>query len=354
VRAASGLAFAFAAVSCAEPTPVTPEVPLGPAIWTIEVNGEPHVAEAEDGTIAIAAVGERSLLLVDAQGTPVDSLGRAGEGPGEFRQLGNVFVLADGRFAVVDQALRRVTFVRRGSREMEAVPIPAGHDAATLRITTGGEWTSQRAIGERQDSLAIIGSRSPHESLATIARIHAPATQFIPLGDMAINAAPEYAARDVWGISDAGTWIARGADNSTELVGPDGQLTRFQAEPFARISTVAADRDRWRGLPAPERFKAVARPLAPVKGPFQEVVGSRDGVLWFWLNQPAGHARELYAARRIGSEEWLRLSLPDAHKIVAVGPHHLFVYGMVGDGVFLSAHARPASGAPVREKPGAR
>lgn len=341
------LAPSLAIAACTEAAPTVQEIPLEPAAWSMEVAGEPRVAESIDGTIALALKSERALLVVDRQGVAIDSIGREGEGPGEFRLLGDVFALADGRFAVVDPIVRRVTLLSRDGAEMELVALPPAHDASTLRITPSGTWASQRTAEGAEDSVTLVVSRPPHAAVTPVARIHVPVARFVPLGDIVLNTAPEYAARDAWGFSGDGLWIVRGADNRVEVMGEDGQVTSSPAVPFARIETVGADRDRWRGFPAPEAFRVEARPLAPLKGPFQEAVAAADGTLWLWLNQPAGHARELYAMRRFDSAELLRISLPNAHKIVGVGARYLFVYGETEDAVTLSAHPRPAVGTVV-------
>ena len=62
-----------------------------------------------DGRILFAEGGSGALKFFDSQGAFLRSLGRTGDGPGEFRSLYRVAELEDGRLAVLDPLLRRVT-----------------------------------------------------------------------------------------------------------------------------------------------------------------------------------------------------------------------------------------------------
>jgi hypothetical protein len=210
-------------------------------------------------------------------------------------------------------------------------------------MATDGAIFSLAPVSDIADSVSLAVHRSGDTPKGIeVVRLHRPQRVFVPLGDIAINTPPEYAPFDAWGTLPGGeAWVARGADNRLELIRRGGRESG-PAVPFARIATVPADRDRWRGLPAPERFRVRERPLSPMKGPFQGVVRATDGEFWMWLNQPAGHRVELYACRTLGSGELLRVTLPNAHKLLALGPDRAYVYGEDKDGTpMLSVHARP-------------
>ncbi len=132
----------------------------------------------------------------------------------------------------------------------------------------------------------------------------------------------------MWGVFDDGrVWIARGGDNRVDLIEATGRTVAGSSVPHAVIRTTDDDLRLWRGMPAPATFDGVKRAIAPVKAPFQEVTGSAAGDLWFWLNQTAGYRQELYACRVGTDGETRRVWLPAAHKIVAIGRRHLYVYG---------------------------
>ena len=62
-----------------------------------------------DGRILVADGGSGSLKFFDSRGAFVRAVGRAGDGPGEFRRLGRVSELEDGAIAALALLLGRVT-----------------------------------------------------------------------------------------------------------------------------------------------------------------------------------------------------------------------------------------------------
>ena len=62
-----------------------------------------------DGRLVLADVASTALLLVDPDGVTRDTIGRRGQGPGEFRRLTAIAGASDGTIAVWDAASRRVT-----------------------------------------------------------------------------------------------------------------------------------------------------------------------------------------------------------------------------------------------------
>jgi hypothetical protein len=64
---------------------------------------------AEDGRIVLANSGTSEIRIFDGSGRHLQSIGRPGEGPGEFRSLDWVEGAKDGRLVALDLDLRRIT-----------------------------------------------------------------------------------------------------------------------------------------------------------------------------------------------------------------------------------------------------
>jgi hypothetical protein len=64
----------------------------------------------EDGRFVVLNAGSQELRYYDAHGRYLESVGRAGEGPGEFRNPGRLRKTSDGRLQVWDASLMRVSF----------------------------------------------------------------------------------------------------------------------------------------------------------------------------------------------------------------------------------------------------
>jgi hypothetical protein len=179
----------------------------------------------------------------------------------------------------------------------------------------------------------------------TLALIGEPPRTFVSLGNVGLNIPAEYAARDVWGIlPDGSLWIARGEDNRVDWVAPNRTIAHGSARAFPMIRTVAADRQRLDGMPAPRILDSVERDVAPFKAPFQEVKAGPEGDLWFWMNQPAGYATELYSVVARDGVERVRVTLPGAHKIVAVSRAYIYVLGEDASGDWvITRHLKPSA-----------
>jgi hypothetical protein len=80
----------------------------------------------DDGSIGVADAGNHNVRVFAASGDSAATLGREGDGPGEFRQIGAVWRLAGDSLAVWDFQVSRLTvFSRDGSVGRVIVPQPA-------------------------------------------------------------------------------------------------------------------------------------------------------------------------------------------------------------------------------------
>jgi hypothetical protein len=91
--------------------------------------------------------GSRQLRVYTTRGEHLRSVGRAGDGPGEFRDVLHMSVGADDGSYIYDQLLRRVTVVD-GS----------GRIAGTFALTQSAEGTVPAAVGFAGDAHLIVQS----------------------------------------------------------------------------------------------------------------------------------------------------------------------------------------------------
>ena len=81
-----------------------------------------------DGRIVVANSGARELRFYDARGTYLSSLGREGGGPGEFRSMSRVRLLAADSLLVYDFVLQRMSVF---STDVNATQFAGGFSLAT-------------------------------------------------------------------------------------------------------------------------------------------------------------------------------------------------------------------------------
>lgn len=109
------------------------------------IDGQPawDLTWVDDSTVAIADVAEQRVVLLTPASGRARILGRRGRGPGEFVGIGSVTAGTDGRMAVYDLALRRLTMLSPSGAVTSTVTLPG----VPLRILAvhGGQtrlmWT---------------------------------------------------------------------------------------------------------------------------------------------------------------------------------------------------------------------
>ncbi|MEO8478361.1 MAG: hypothetical protein ABI542_01915 [Gemmatimonadota bacterium] len=109
-------------------------------------------AASADGKLAFAQQQDGALRVFSSQGRAIGSIGRKGEGPGEFRGLNSIGWLGDTTW-VGDNRLRRLTFIGPGAKFLRTVPIP------TQLTGEGGqnsEFLSPRLVAVTPDGTLLM------------------------------------------------------------------------------------------------------------------------------------------------------------------------------------------------------
>ena len=103
-----------------------------------------------DGTFLVADGGLQALKFFDSQGVYLRSLGREGDGPGEFRGLYRVAELEDRRIAALDFALARVTIFSTDRGPDHTYPMPRGLDGTETGVQPRGLLGNGSVVGLRE------------------------------------------------------------------------------------------------------------------------------------------------------------------------------------------------------------
>lgn len=349
-RIAHAVLFAIVA-GCSNSPEATapPRVTLAAANGSfVAEHGVSSLYELDDERVAIAAMGFHSLLIYDFATAKVDTIGRDGDGPGEFRLLNSIWPWTNGRFIVHDLSLLRATVLNADGSVDSLFKTPPSAQNDAVSLGADGSWAT---IGDSpsRDSFPLLRVRAVGSQTETMTWMARPRRKFVPLGSVAFNLPPEYAATDKFGrFRDGRVWIARGADNRVDIVDAHGKFTRGTPQPFARIATVKDDLHKWNGLPAIPLIDTIKnREMAPEKAPFQDVRAGADDELWFWLNQPAGYTTERYAVRAADGKIKMEVELPGAHQVLTIGKRYVYVFSKNSDDEHVvTRHPRPALSRP--------
>jgi hypothetical protein len=94
-----------------------------------------------DGSIVVAN-GDQTLRFFDASGRFIRSVGREGDGPGEFRTLRSIQRLAGDTVFAWDSRLRRATFISGDGEILPSPPLPRGVPVGQLSRGSDGSYLS--------------------------------------------------------------------------------------------------------------------------------------------------------------------------------------------------------------------
>ena len=327
-----------------EPRATGNEVRLGPPDATLgELSPFGQISELPDGRVVIPQYATPVLLANLDDGT-VDTLGRTGDGPGEYRGP-SLSLVRHGHPGILEGMQHRITVWNPDGTLDSTIPII---DVASfeLRMDTLGYLYAEQPssagfimVGQEIDSTSpkdstwIYRMHPPDAGRDTVARLHEIGWEVIHHKGGVMRTRRLYASPDQWGVLPDGTlWILRGEQNRVDRRSTDG--TWSIGEPRAWTAVQVTDRDRvyidngWI-----KAVDSIQEPMADVKGPFQDgAVAAPDGEVWAQLNTVAGDSVTRYEIFPATGPSTKTVILPKDWKVVAVTAKHVYAVHEDEDG----------------------
>lgn len=261
------------------------------------------------GVSAVATDGERiyvadrqvpAVRIYDSQGRHLGDLGRVGEGPGEFRDPASIGILPDGRVAIFDWRLRRLTvFGADGTLARtweydgegffvglevmtDGTPLVRLQEAPTEAEVASGTWETRYAVAPLLDDGTLGAVRRPpdlgYEGVDVTLQVNAgggarmasmrPGTLFFPA--------------EHWTVRSDGALVA-------------GVSDAYRFEIHARDGTVTAVERYWDPVPVPE--ERVQYQIALVEGVFRQLEPA-----WQYDRQPPPGTHPAYDDLTTGAD----------------------------------------------------
>ncbi|MDE2677280.1 MAG: 6-bladed beta-propeller [Gemmatimonadota bacterium] len=254
------------------------------------------IAVAGDGTVYVLDLLEQHVRVFDSLGVYVETLGRRGEGPGEFTEAEAIAALPDGRLAVRDPENQRVTVFGPGQGEVAVWRYAGGVSTfSPLHADTRGRTYLLAGDLFRLDELGmeiiVLGPDGTH--LDTLPEpssdYEAPFVRAEAPGGMSVTYGVPFAPRFHWTFHPSGHFLTGlSTDYRIDLARDDGVLriersqdpvTAAEAErAYQRDLTVARIR---RSLPGWDWDG----PAIPGHKPFFRALrAGRDGRIWVRLS----------------------------------------------------------------------
>ncbi|MEZ4422137.1 MAG: 6-bladed beta-propeller [Gemmatimonadota bacterium] len=255
-----------------------------------------------DGRVVVGDQGTRQLKLFSPDGRFLQSVGRDGEGPGEFRSVFGLWVTAGDTLVVWDIALARLTRFDAAGRHIasRALPgdptppvllglLPDGSPVGTFPAEDAFESAMTRPPGTRiqtQDALARFdgAGRAP----STIASRPGDVLEVTRFEGAPAIGSPRFSPQPTWALHDARIFYTPAASFEVQMLDGNGALQwitrrpegdlRITDEMIAAYKAWAirleeANPDRFRGTRArmedavfPERKPSVGTLLVDARG----------------------------------------------------------------------------------------
>jgi hypothetical protein len=278
---------------------------------------------------------DETLLRIDLRAGTMDTVGRAGQGPGEYKSPDLLFPGGGGAVMLVDLGNVRLSLFDPALKYKESISIARGEPGRGMTMLMPQAVDGQGRIylqgimrdpGQgRADSGFVIRYDRIKNVTDTIAKVKLGEVKVSSSGganNRSMSMAPvPLSPDDQWGVaSDGRIAVARMVDYHLEWIAPDGKVVRGPAVPYQPIPIRDADKKEWvgdmsqglsirvmndngrmnvqmgRGGPgardrdADERIKELEWPAR--KPAFRSVRVAPDGIAWVERSVAAGTPRE--------------------------------------------------------------
>lgn len=233
-----------------------------------------------------------TISVFDADGNFLRTIGREGEGPGEFRRAGQLFVTPDNKVAVAQTMPGKIVLLEPDGKPSGNFPMPAAPDGGTQMLWDAGSAGRSVVIGTgtfaQKDGKFKVSSSL--QLLAPDGALRGKVAEHNQVNDMAnMNFEEKTARRPVWSASTGGSLFVNDAFDSYEIkyYGADLKLTRVATRAYEHRARSKEEMEE--GAPrimmrggrggggGRQRFEAKPSPTDP---DVLQLVARDDGTLW--------------------------------------------------------------------------
>ena len=316
------------------------------------------VRELPDGRVIVSDGIDEVVMIADMKTGEGDTLGRVGQGPGEYKMPDALYPLPNGGTLLVDLGNGRLTFLGPDGRYRESTPIAQSLGENMLivipRATDGQGRIYFQPFGGGPgrgipDSASVVRWDRARARFDTVAKVKLPTMNTQSSGDAnnrAVRMRPRpYPAADAWSAGpDGRVAVARVSDYHLDVVGADGRVVRGRPVTFTPVPIRDADKREWAAEQAgglrvsmenrngqmsmsfgrgggqdDGEDQAIAETEWPAaKPPFSAVFVSPAGEAWVERSVPAGSPRVMDVFDAAGNLK-TRVTLPAGRRFAGFG-----------------------------------
>jgi hypothetical protein len=236
--------------------------------------------ELPRGRVLLTDLGPKTVILADFNTGEMVTVGRNGQGPGEYQFPGELLPLAGDSTLLVDRVSRR--FLRIGPDgtlgktlpypdAVSGMPDPRGADAQGRIYFQASLFQDRLGDGSPQipDSVPLLRWDRALNRIDTVTRVKVPAIKMQISGTQNARAvmmrAQPYPAADEWAVSaDGRVGVARVGDYHVEWLG--AQIARGAPVRYDAVTVTEADKQAYMDAMKNSRNRIVVNQGGPGRG----------------------------------------------------------------------------------------
>jgi hypothetical protein len=199
------------------------------------------------------------VMIADLKAGRGDTIGRVGQGPGEYKTPDALYPLPNGGTLLVDLGNGRLNFLGPDGKYRESTPIAQSNGDGMLivlpRATDGQGRIYFQPFGGRPgqqipDSGSIVRWDRARAKFDTVAKVKLPTMNTQSSGgatsrQVRIRPRP-FPAADGWSAGpDGRIALARASDYHVDVVGADGRIARGRPVAYPAVAIRDADKREW-------------------------------------------------------------------------------------------------------------
>jgi hypothetical protein len=235
------------------------------------------------------------VSVFDREGNFLRTIGREGEGPGEFRRASQLFVTPDGRIAVAQMMPGKIVLLSPDGKPAGDFPLPAAPDGGTQMLWDAGSAGRSIVVGSGRFAQGE-GKFTMTSSLQILAPDGTPrgtVAERTQVNDMANMSFDEKTARrPAWAASADGRLFVNDAFDAYEIkyYGADAKLARVVTREYQHRARSKEEMEEgrprimMRGDRGGRRFDAKPSPTDP---DVMQMFARPDGTVWVMSSRGA-------------------------------------------------------------------
>lgn len=283
---------------------------MGAPIFEPEIDGSAAFVSVEggallsDGAFVVADGGQSKVYAFGGDGEPTWSAGRDGEGPGEFREIKDLWVTPGDTVMVFDRALQRVTILNRRGEFLSShrVRSPRSLYGKVGRFSDGSWYARDIHRARRGAPGSILVDTIQFRLLDTgfsegSRLLSVPASKAVSLslyGQTVYRATP-FTPYPVYDEVGRCLFVSNAESFDLHAVNSQGQIALDVSNRWARVAVDEDTEELWREQVldvVPEQERALAStildemPMPDSLPAYHSLTADDQGYLWLALYRP--------------------------------------------------------------------